>query len=299
VRSAETKEGFAPFRNYRTWYRVTGDLGARKAPVVILHGGPGAAHNYVDAYKLLANQGRPVIHYDQLGCGNSTLLPDKGADFWTPELFIAELNNLTDKLGIRSRYHVLGQSWGGMLAAEFGITRPSGLSSLVIANSPASMELWVREANRLRSELPDDIRTTLERHEAAATTNDAEYQAATMKFYERHVCRVTPFPPEVVETFDQIARNPTVYNTMNGPNEFYVIGTLRHWSVIDKVKAINVPTLLISGRYDEATPAVVQPFADAIEGARWVIFEQSSHMPHVEEKEACMATVGAFLDEND
>jgi L-proline amide hydrolase len=299
VQAVETKEGFAPFRDHRTWYRITGDLGARKAPVVVLHGGPGAAHNYVDAYKLLANQGRAVIHYDQLGCGNSTLLPDKGADFWTPELFIAELNNLIDTLGIRSRYHVLGQSWGGMLAAEFGITRPSGLRSLVIANSPASMELWVSEANRLRSELPDDIRTTLERHEAAGTTNDPEYQAATMKFYERHVCRVTPFPAEVVETFDQIARNPTVYNTMNGPNEFYVVGSLRNWSVIDKVKALNVPTLLISGRYDEATPAVVQPFADNIKGARWVIFEQSSHMPHVEEQAACMATVGAFLDEND
>lgn len=299
MRSVETKQGFAPFRKYQTWYRISGDLGARKAPVVILHGGPGAAHNYVDSYKLLADQGRAVIHYDQLGCGDSTLLPDKGASFWTPELFIAELNSLIDTLGIRSRYHVLGQSWGGMLGAEFAITRPSGLRSLVIANSPASMELWVSEANRLRSELPDDIRTTLERHEAAGTTNDPEYQAATMKFYERHVCRVTPFPPEVVETFDQIARNPTVYNTMNGPNEFFVIGSLKNWSVIDKVKAINVPTLLISGRYDEATPAVVQPFADNIEGARWVIFEQSSHMPHVEEQAACMATVGAFLDEND
>ncbi|MFL5259105.1 MAG: alpha/beta fold hydrolase, partial [Hyphomicrobiales bacterium] len=112
MQPVETKEGFAPFRDYRTWYRITGDLGARKAPVVVLHGGPGAAHNYVDAYKLLANQGRGVIHYDQLGCGNSTLLPDKGADFWTPELFITELNNLIDTLGIRSRYHVLGQSWG-------------------------------------------------------------------------------------------------------------------------------------------------------------------------------------------
>jgi L-proline amide hydrolase len=120
-----------------------------------------------------------------------------------------------------------------------------------------------------------------------------------MKFYERHVCRVVPFPAEVMETFEQIQRNPTVYNTMNGPNEFYVIGTLKNWSVIDKVKAINVPTLLISGRYDEATPAVVQPFADNIKGARWMIFENSSHMPHVEEKAKCMSIVGAFLDAND
>jgi L-proline amide hydrolase len=294
-----SKEGYAPFRDYVTWYRVTGDPNSTKPPVFLLHGGPGAAHDYIEAYALLARNGRRVIHYDQLGCGKSTLLPDKSVDFWTPQLFIEELNSLIDHLGLRSAYHVLGQSWGGMLAAEFGITRPRGLKSLTIANSPASMERWVKEANRLRSELPKDIRDTLDRHEKAGTTADPEYQAATMRFYERHVCRVVPFPPEVMETFEQIQRNPTVYNTMNGPNEFYVIGTLKSWSVIDRVKAINVPTLLISGRYDEATPAVVQPFADNIMGARWVIFESSSHMPHVEEQEKCMTTVGAFLDAND
>jgi L-proline amide hydrolase len=297
--ATRTKEGYAPFREHRTWYRLTGDLSAKKAPVVILHGGPGAAYNYVDAYKLLAHQSRAVIHYDQLGCGESTLLPDKDAGFWTPALFVEELNNLIDHLGIRSTYHVLGQSWGGMLAAEFGITRPKGLKSLTIANSPASMVLWVQEANRLRSEMPTDVRDALDRHEKAGTTTDPEYLAATMRFYERHVCRVSPFPPEVMLSFDQIARNPTVYNTMNGPNEFYVIGTLKDWTVVDKVKQINVPTLLISGRYDEATPRVVQPFADNIKGARWVIFEESSHMPHVEEQEKCMEVVEAFLDEND
>lgn len=292
-------EGRARFGGYETWYRISGDLDASKKPVFILHGGPGAAHDYVDAYKLLSRQGRAVIHYDQLGCGNSTLLPDKGADFWTPRLFIDELDNLVDHLKQRRAFHVLGQSWGGMLAAEYGITRPAGLKSLTIANSPASMELWVREADRLRSALPKDIRDALDRHERAGTTAAPEYQAATMKFYERHVCRVVPFPAEVTATFEQIARNPTVYNTMNGPNEFYVIGTLKTWSVIDQVHRIDVPTLLISGRYDEATPAVVQPFKDNIRGARWEIFEHSSHMPHVEEQEKCMAVVGAFLDEND
>lgn len=294
-----TKEGYAPFRDYVTWYRITGDPSSQKPPVVLLHGGPGAAHDYLDAYKLLADHGRQVIHYDQLGCGKSTLLPDKGVDFWTPALFVAELNSLIDHLGVRSAYHVLGQSWGGMLGAEFGITRPKGLKSLTIANSPASMELWVREANRLRSEMPEKVRSALDRHEQAGTVTDPEYLAATMAFYERHVCRVVPFPPEVKRSFDQISRNPTVYNTMNGPNEFFVIGSLKTWSVIDKVSAINVPTLLISGRYDEATPAVVQPFADNIKGARWVIMEKSSHLPHVEETQKCIKTVAEFLDAND
>ncbi len=289
----------ATFGDYETWYRISGDLNSRKKPVFILHGGPGAAHNYVDAYKLLSLQGRAVIHYDQLGCGNSTLLPDKGADFWTPQLFIDELNNLVDHLKLRSAFHVLGQSWGGMLAAEYGIQRPKGLKSLTIANSPASMKLWVKEATRLRREMPQDVQDALNIHEQAGTTDHPDYQAATMRFYERHVCRIHPFPPEVLASFDQMARNPTVYHTMNGPNEFFVIGTLKTWSVIDTVKRINVPTLLISGRYDEATPAVVQPFKDNIKGATWEIFEHSSHMPHVEEQEKCMKLVGDFLDAND
>ncbi len=293
------REGRAKFGAYETWYRVTGESETGKPPVFILHGGPGAAHNYVDAYKLLARQGRAVIHYDQLGCGNSTLVPDKGADFWTPQLFIDELNNLVDHLGMRSGFHALGQSWGGMLGAEYAITQPKGLKSLTIANSPSSMELWVQEANRLRADMPQSVQDALSRHEKAGTTDDPEYQKASMDFYERHVCRVVPFPPEVTETFDQIARNPTVYNTMNGPNEFFVIGTLRNWSVIDRLSAIEVPTLLVSGRYDEATPATVQPFKDGIKGARWEIFENSSHMPHVEEQEKCMQVVGAFLDQND
>lgn len=292
-------EGRAPFRGYETWYRVSGDLGSGKLPVVILHGGPGVAHNYVDAYRLLARDGRAVIHYDQLGCGNSTLLPEKGAEFWTPQLFIDELENLVDHLGIRGGFHVLGQSWGGMLGAEYAVLQPVGLASLTIANSPASMKLWVEEANRLRADLPQDVQDTLTRHETAGTTDHADYQAATMVFYERHVCRVVPFPPEVTASFEQAARNPTVYTLMNGPNEFHVIGTLKTWSVIDRLSAIDVPTLIISGRYDEATPATVQPFKDGIKGARWEIFEQSSHMPHVEEQEDCMRVVGDFLNQND
>jgi len=292
-------EGRAAFQGYETWYRVSGVPKAGKAPVVILHGGPGVAHNYVDAYKLLARGGRAVIHYDQLGCGNSTLLPEKGADFWTPELFIAELENLVDHLGIRAGYHVLGQSWGGMLGAEYAVTRPSGLKSLTIANSPASMKLWVEEANRLRAGLPADVQETLTRHEKAGTTGDAEYQRATMAFYERHVCRVVPFPPEVAASFAQVERNPTVYNVMNGPNEFHVIGTLKTWSVIDRLPAVDVPTLIVSGRHDEATPATVQPYKDGIKASRWEIFEHSSHMPHVEEQEKCMQVVGDFLDQHD
>jgi L-proline amide hydrolase len=161
------------------------------------------------------------------------------------------------------------------------------------------MELWVQEANKLRDALPADVQKTLLEHEAAGTTTSKEYTTAMMVFYARHVCRVQPMPDEVLRSFAQIEADPTVYFTMNGPSEFHVIGSLKHWSIIGRLHKVEVPTLLISGKYDEATPATVQPYKDNIKGARWQIFENSSHMPHVEETELYMKSVGAFLDQND
>ncbi len=292
----QTHEGFADFRGYKTWYRITGDLASGKLPLVVVHGGPGCTHDYVDSLKDIAVTGRSVVHYDQIGNGKSTHLRDKGADFWTIPFFLAELENLLIHLGINEGYHLYGQSWGGMLGSEHAVLQPAGLKGLIIANSPASMITWVREANRLRLDLPADVQATLLEHEKAETTGSPEYKAATEVFNNRHVCRIVPNPPEVTRTFDAIEDDPTVYGTMNGPNEFHVIGTMKNWTVEARAHLIKAKTLLISGRYDEATQACVQPFADNIPDVRWIIFEHSSHMPHVEEKEACLDAVVKFLD---
>lgn len=297
-----TATGEVDFRGHKTWYRVTGDLDRTRAegraPLVILHGGPGATHDYTLRMTMLGADGRAVVHYDQLGCGNSTHLPDAKPDFWTVELFLDELDNLLDALDIRGNYDVLGQSWGGMLAAEHALRRPAGLHRLVIANSPASMDLWVSEANRLREQLPSEVQATLLEHEAAGTTDSAEYRQAEEVFYARHVCRIVPNPPEVARSFELIDEDPTVYHTMNGPSEFHVVGTLRDWTVVDKVASIEVPTLVLRGEHDEATAAVVEPFLAAIPDVRGHVFPDSSHMPHVEEEEAYMRVVSEFLDGN-
>ncbi|EHD20942.1 MULTISPECIES: proline iminopeptidase-family hydrolase [Brenneria] len=292
----DIKEGYAPYLEYHTWYRICGDRHNGLTPLVIAHGGPGCTHDYVDAFRDIAESGRAVIHYDQLGNGRSTHLADKPADFWQPALFLDELDNLLRHLGIERNYALLGQSWGGMLGAEHAVTRPAGLKALIIANSPASMALWLSAAARLRCALPDDIQNALRQHEQAGTLNSAAYRAATQAFYQRHVCRLDPWPDEVKRTFDAMDADPTVYHAMNGPTEFHVIGSMKNWSIIDRLSAINVPTLLISGRYDEAAPEVVEPFAEYIRDAEWIIFEHSSHMPHVEERAACMAAVRHFLN---
>ncbi|MGO4567508.1 proline iminopeptidase-family hydrolase [Rhizobium sp. 2YAF20] len=296
VAAVTSKEAYLPFREYQTWYRVTGSLETDRLPLVVAHGGPGCTHDYVDAFKdIAALDGRPVIHYDQLGNGNSTRLPGNGPDFWTVALFLDELDALLKHLGIQERYAFLGQSWGGMLGAEHAVRQPNGLKGLVIANSPANMHTWVSEANRLRLELPQHIQDTLLRHELAQTLADPEYVAASRVFYDRHVCRVVPWPAEVARTFAIMDEDNTVYRNMNGPTEFHVIGTMRDWTIEDRLHQINVPTLLISGKYDEATPLVVEPYISRVPNCDWVLFENSSHMPHVEEKDLCLKTVSDFL----
>jgi L-proline amide hydrolase len=290
------REGTLPFDGSQTWYRVTGDLDSGAVPLVVLHGGPGCTHDYLLRLSALARDGRPVIHYDQIGNGRSTHLPDADPGYWTVELFVAELDNLLKGLGIADSYHLLGQSWGGMLGAEFAVRRPAGLQRLVIADSPASMRLWSEAADSLRAELPPEVEETLRRHEKAETTESPEYREAMQVYYDRHVCRVIPNPPEVAVSFAAIDDNPTVYYTMNGPSEFHSIGSLRDWSVIDRLPQIDVPTLVISGRYDEAAPVAVRPFVEHIPDVRWRIFAESSHLPHVEETERFLAVVRSFLD---
>jgi len=277
-----------------TWYRIVGELDSGPTPVVICHGGPGAAHDYTEPIANLSRYGRGCVLYDQLGCGNSTHLPDAPADFWTVQLFKDELVDLTRELGIADRYAVVGQSWGGMLGMEHALDHPAGLRGLVVADSPASIPLWVAEANRLRADLPADVQETLTKHEAEGTTDSAEYEEATRVFYDRHLCRV-PWPDYVERSFRKMAEDPTVYHTMNGPSEFHCIGSLKTWDITDRLHEISTPTLLVSGRYDEATPHIVEQIHARIPGAQWRIFEESSHMPHVEEQEGFLETVETFL----
>lgn len=299
--SVKITEGTIPFKGYQTWYRIAGDGEAPgklpgKLPLLALHGGPGASHDYLESLDALAETGRRVIYYDQLGCGNSSI-PEKRPEMWTVELYVEEVDAVRQALGL-DRIHLLGQSWGGMLAMEYMLTQPKGVASLTVASSPASMTQWVAEANRLRRALPADVQATLDKHEADDTTTHPDYLAAQQVFYDRHYCRV-PYPPYLVRMIEKLAANPEVYNTMNGPNEFHVVGTLKTWDIIDRLPEINAPTLVTSGKYDEATPLIAGTVYYGIPGARWVPFDNSAHMAHVEEAERYMQVIGAWLAENE
>jgi proline-specific peptidase len=286
-------EGRIPFHGFETWYRIVGGgEDAGKLPVLLLHGGPGGTHDYLEPLEGLAATGRRAIFYDQLGCGQSDLPAD--TSLYTVELFVEEVGAVRDALGL-DHVHLFGSSWGGMLAMEYALTQPSGLASLALASSPASMPQWVEETGRLRAELPQDVQETLARHEEAGTTDSPEYEEACMVFYKRHVCRVDEWPDCVLRSFDFIERHGVVYRTMNGPSEFHATGTLKDWSVVDRLGEIRVPTLVVTGEYDEATPAINRTVSDGIPNAESVIYPSGSHMAHVEDTDGYIRLLDRFF----
>jgi proline-specific peptidase len=287
-----SSEGTIPFRGHETWYRVVGDAEAPgRLPLLCLHGGPGACHDYLESLERVAETGRRAVFYDQLGCGKSSRSDES---LWNIETFVDEVGAVRDALELE-RVHVFGSSWGGMLAMEYALTRPSGVASLVLSSSPASIPLWAGEANRLRSELPEDVQRALEGHEAAGTTDSPEYEAATLEFYRRHVCRLDPWPDGVLRTFSQLGENPDVYLHMQGPNEFVITGTLKDWDITGRLGEIGVPTLVTSGRHDEFTPKQAEILHRGIPGSEWVVFEESSHMQFAEEPERYLDVLDDFL----
>jgi L-proline amide hydrolase len=303
-----TEEGFADFEGSQTWYRIDGELPAAPdgpAPLVVLHGGPGATHDYLLPLAELAELGdhRVVVLYDQLGNGKSTHYPQRGAEFWTVELFVRELANLIDHLRIGDRYHVLGQSWGGFLAQEHALTQPAGLRSLLLSNTAASFPDFVSEANSLRRELPPEVEATLRKHEADGTTDAEDYVNACKVFYQRHLCRLDPWPDGVTAGLAKIDEDPTVYHTMNGPSEFHVIGSIKDWSSTDRLGEIRVPTYVISGEYDEATPALQVPLVEDIRAAgnevEQLVMAGCSHLPMWEQPHAYRSAVDDWLRRHD
>ena len=201
---------------FQTWYKIFGDPKSGIRPLVVLHGGPGLSHHYVLPFKELHTRFKiPVIFYDQIGIGESSHPKGVPAEFWTVDLFMDELDNVLGHLGIKDNFDLAGHSWGGMLAAHYVSHRhPPGLKRLVLASAAPSMALWVKSTRQLLAKLPEKLRETIEKHEREGTTSDPEYQAGMNVFYEKHVCKIKPWPEDLNTSFKYMQEDPTVYSTM-------------------------------------------------------------------------------------
>lgn len=284
------ESGMIPVLGHRLFYRSFGQPTSGRT-VLGVHGGPGACHDYLLPFADLAKQGVRVVLFDQLGCGASEV--PKGTSLFSLEHHVEEVEAVRAALGL-GQVDLIGSSYGGLLAIAVALRRPGTLRSLTTVGGLASVPLTVSEMNRLRGNLPEATRRVLDRCEAAGTTESAEYQEACMTFYRRHLCRLDPWPPEVVRTMELMAQRP-VYRYMNGPSEFTITGTIRDVDLSGQLGKIRLPTLVLGGKHDEVTPVVAAQIRDGIPGARGVTFEGSSHMPFWEERGRFGQVVGDFL----
>jgi proline-specific peptidase len=279
-------EGFIQVPGGRVWYRSVGEGGT---PLLCLHGGPGFTHYYLEPLELLADR-RQVIFYDQLGCGRSDRPDD--LSLWTVERFVEELAQVRSALNL-DRLHLLGSSWGGMLAMQYVLDRRPDLVSLTLCGSPASMIRWSRDCAELLADQPTKVREVIRQHEADGFTGCPEYQAAILGFYREHVCRMNPWPGGLERSFAEIGY--AVYNTMNGPSEFTVTGTLKTWDITERLGEIDMPTLLVGGRHDECRPAHLEDMHRRIAGSQLEIIEDASHLCFAEQPAVFTSLVNHFL----
>lgn len=285
------EEGFVNVPGGRAWYGIAG--GGRGAPMLTLHGGPGVGHDYLEPLEALSAE-RPVVFYDQLGCGKSDIPDD--TSLWTIERFADEVDAVRNALGLE-RVHLYGHSWGGFLALEYMSREPEGVISLTLASTAASARSFAEAARGLLPGLPDDVRATIERCEAEGTTDSPEYEAASLTFITKHVYRgEQPWPDFILRTLANMQASP-VYGIMWGPSEFNVTGILKAWDRTATLSKIETPTLITCGRHDEATPELAEGLGRAISGSKVVIFENSAHMAHIEEAERFATVLRDFLKE--
>jgi proline iminopeptidase len=207
--------------------------------------------------------------------------------------FVAEVGPVRRAFGL-ARIHLLGHSWGGWLAIEYLLTHLRGVLSVVLASTLARSPPFVAEASRLKAALPPSISQTLQRYEASADFHHPDDEAAALECYKRHLCRLDPWPEPVLRTMRPLEGH-AIDETMNGPHEFLVIGTLKDWDRIDRLSEMTVPPLITVGRYDEMTPTCAETMHRRIPHVQMRVFERSSHTAHLEETETSLQVVADFL----
>ncbi len=284
-------EDYMPFGGGKTYYRIIGENEPGKLPLLVFHGGPGGSHNYLRSLDDIAKNGHKVIYYDQIGCGLSPAPSDPKR--WTPELFVEEAFALCEHLNLKE-YHLLGQSWGGMLAIYFSSKKPEGLKSLILASSPVSIPMWNKESERLLDEMPEGPKKILKEGEASGIRDTTEYQNALNEFYAKHIFRQKEMPDYVIDSFSQMGE---VYHTMQGDSELCLTGTLKDEDLTPLLKDIDVPTLITAGEYDQCTEQVVKSALDGIKDSHSFILKGCGHLAHVEERTLFNETVKSFIEE--
>ena len=293
----EIREGYMPFLEYKTYYRVVGKNTGNKKPLVLLHGGPGSTHNYFEVLDRIAEEdGRQLVMYDQIGCGNSYV--ENRTDLWNSKVWIEELIELRKHLGL-DEIHLLGQSWGGMQTLEYVCNyKPEGLKSIILSSTLPASWLWAEEAQRMIAQMPQDMQDAIKKATESGDYSSPEYQAAEAEYMRQHCAgEVTENDPECLRRPKKAGRESYVVGW--GPNEFTPLGTLKDYDVIDQLGDIKEPALIINGGNDLCTPYVAKFMYDRIPNSEWELFRTCRHMCFVEDNDHYVEVLKKWMNKND
>ncbi len=282
--------GFVDVAGGKVWWRRAGKR-KKKTPLLLLHGGPGCGHNYLLPMKGLADE-RPVIFYDQLGCGLSDA-PEDDVLYRIPR-FVDEVDAIRRALGL-DRIILFGNSWGSMLAIEYMVTgHGKGVEKLILSGALASVPQATAGINRLVDNLPNGAGKRIRELEAAGQQSSKEYESLVGVFYARHLCRANPLPPEFDATVANLAKSPA-YRVLNGPNEFTITGVMKDWERRADLGRIKVPTLITTGEFDEVTIDCEETIQQGIAGSQLVVMPDCSHLTMLEKPDEYNAIIRRFI----
>ena len=284
-------EGYIDVTGGKVWYKIVGE--GDNTPVLILHGGPGATSYYLRPLAALGTD-RPVIFFDQLGCGRSTLTMDTSQ--MNIPFYVDEVEQVKKALGLKE-FYLYGQSWGTILATEYYFTHPEGIKGIILASPALSGKLWMRDAALLLRQMPDSLRQIIQQHEKEKTFDDPEYQRAVTIYYQKHVACKLPWSPDIDSTFKYLGKD--VYVHMNGPSEFTFTGTLQYYDATKRLHNIKIPSLFICGEYDEARPETTQYYASLVPGSKFVVIRNAAHMTMQDNPKEDLRAIRDFLHKTD
>lgn len=281
------QSGFIEVNGFKLFYRA---FGTGSNILLCLHGGPGAPHDYLLPLAKLADDKIRVVFYDQLGVGRSE--KPKDTSLFSIEYGAEEVEGVRKTLNL-GKINLLGSSYGGALALQYALKYQLNIKKLIIASGLASFPETAAEMARLKTLLPKDVQETFAKYEAKWAFLHPEYLKAVEVYYHNFVCRLPDWPEEVTRTLNELS--VPVYFTMNGPNEFTIIGTLKDWDITARLQEIRVPTLVTVGRYDEVTPKVAETIHKGITGSKLIVFENSAHLTMWDEQESYLKKVREFI----
>jgi proline iminopeptidase len=274
--------------NLGTTYYIKKGRNSKKYPLISCHGGPGGTHHSTKPILELSNE-RQVVVYDQVGSGLSSNIPKSK---WTIETFCKNLNDLINHLNY-DKVILHGSSWGGTLILEYYKRHPNKVAGLIFHSSLISEAIWKKDAQELITKLPKKTRETIQACEKVGATDSVVYKSAMTEYYQKHVCRdMSAYKKSKAKT----RPNEDLYNYMWGPSEFCATGTLQKYNGIKILSTVKIPTLFISGQYDEATPKSAKYFSTKVKGASFIEIKGASHSSLRELPKKTLAHFTQFLN---